>query len=340
MWRGSGSICWRADGKTRKACSFLRRRTKKLNHQAFPSHPRKEEGTWALTKALLLLAVLIPPESASAQVRAVELLRPTRDFGYIVSDVITTDAIITAAPGTALDKQSLPVPGPLNAAIDLRSISVQETSGGSTTQIRIHAEYQTFAAPERVSETELPGFTVRLTAGTAHSTAVIPAWPFHVSPLRTAQRSIDDSSELRKNHVIDPAPDGQYGVRLLGAAAVALAAGLALARNRGWLPGWRSKSQPFAIAERRIRSLGHSENKTAYQQLHRAFDATMGHHLFKGDLPGFFQSHPRFTLAQAEISRFFAASESHFFAPDADTILTQADVFKLARSLRRLERRR
>jgi mxaA protein len=292
------------------------------------------------TKKLLLLLLLVGTTPALGQVRSVELLTPTRDFGYIVGDVIATDAIITASPGTTLDRQALPVPGPLNPAIELRSIGVQETAPGNTTEIRIHAEYQTFLAPERVSETEIPGFSVHLTTGTAHSTAAIPAWPFHVSPLRAAQRSIDDISDLRQNHAIEPVPEGQYGVRLLAAAAAALAAALALARVRGWLPGWRNKTRPFAMAEHRIRSLGHSEDQAAYQELHRAFDATAGHHLFKGDLQSFFQSYPRFTLAQAEISRFFAASESCFFARDGDTRLTQTDVSKLARLLRRLERRR
>jgi len=259
-----------------------------------------------------------------------------------VGDLIATDAIITAASGATLDRQSLPVPGPLSAAIELRRIDVEETRQRSTTKIRIHAEYQNFLAPERVSETELPGFSVNLTIDTAHTTAAIPAWPFRVSPLRTAQRSIDDISDLRRNHAVEPVAEDQYGVRLLAAAAVALAAGLALGRARGWLAGWRSFTRPFAMAERHIRRLGQNEenHEAAYQELHRAFDATAGHHLFKGDLPGFFQSYPRFILAQTEISRFFAASEIRFFARDGDTRLTPAEVSKLARTLRLLERRK
>ncbi len=290
------------------------------------------------TKKLLLLAVLAYPVPACPQAISVQLLTPERDFGYFVGDIIATDAIITAAPGTTLDRQSLPVPGPLNSAIELRSIQVEDSPG----KIRIHAEYQSFFAPERASETELPAFSVHLSAGTTRSTALIPAWPFQVSPLRISQRSIDDPSGLRRNHAVEPAAVGPYEERFVAALAAALLAALTLARNRGCLPGWRSATRPFATAERRIGRLARcgEDHEAAYRELHRAFDATAGHHLFKGDLQGFFRSHPRFTPVQTDVSNFFAASESRFFAPESQTLRPPVDVVKLAKSLRRLERLR
>ncbi len=292
------------------------------------------------SKKLLFLGVLAVPALAQAQLRSVQLLAPEKDFGYLVGDILKTESIIAVAPGTKLDPQSLPIPGPLNAAIELRRIDAEQTNQGETRQIRIHAEYQSFFAPERVTQTELPGFTIRLITGPKATTAKIPAFPFQVSPLRAAQQSAVDLTELRPDHAVQPLPEKNLLWRLLASMLLALAAALALANTRGWIPGLRGRDRPFAIAARHIqRQTGESSAET-FKQMHRAFDATAGQKLFPTDLPDFIRSHPRFTPAQAQIESFFAASQNRFFARNGNMEKPAPNLLKLAKTLRRLERRR
>jgi mxaA protein len=291
------------------------------------------------TKKLLILGFAAVPAYAQAQLFSVQLLGPEKDFGYLVGDTLTTESIITVAPGTTLDRQTLPTPGPLNAAIELRHIDAEQINRGKFSQIRIHAEYQSFFAPERVTATELPGFTIRLTAGPNATTARLPAFPFEVSPLRVTQQSAIDLAELRPDHPVQPLPGQHLLWRLAASIAVALAATLALANKQGWLPGWRSKQRPFAIAARHISRKAGEAGEESFQHLHRAFDATAGKKLFHGDLPDFITSHPRFAPVQAEIATFFATSQSWFFAHDGRPERPAPNLLKLAKTLRRLERR-
>jgi len=262
-----------------------------------------------------------------------------RTFGYLVGDVLETDAVITAKQGTHLDRQSLPIPGPLNAAIELRGIAAVERQEGGYTQIRIHAEYQNFLAPERVTETETPGYVLQVTTDTARFVAKIPAWSFQVSPLRVAQQSVGDIGELRPNHAIAPVDERDPAVRLAASALVACAAALAFAGGQGWLAGRRRGNRPFAIAASHIARTA-PDGDSQYQALHRAFDATAGRPVFACELNGFFETHPRFGPLREDVARFFSLSEQRFFAPGGETVLPSVDLLKLAKSLRRLERRR
>jgi mxaA protein len=319
IWRGLASICWRDDGGKEERRSFLKKRTKKLLN-------------------LGCFAAIFP---AHAQVVSVQFLTPTRDFGYFVGDVLSTDAIITVAPGTVLDMRSLPVPGPLKGGIELRRIDAQQAAEGEPPRIRIHAEYQNFVAPEQVTAAELPGFAVQFTAGPAHATARIPAFAFHVSPLRVAQRSVADAGDLRPNRAIPPLPEAGLAARFTASLILALAFFLSLASGRGWLPGPRGAKRPFALAASRIARLSADAHSAArYLEMHRAFDATAGRRVLPRDLDDFLSNHPHFADLRQDIAAFFRASESRFFARETAPEPAGADIAKLAKSLRRRERRR
>jgi mxaA protein len=312
------NTCSHAESRKEERRSFLKKRTKKL----------------------LFLGVLANATVAQAQSPAVQLLGPHKDFGYLVGDLLTTEAVITVPPGTTLDRQSLPIPGPLNAAIELRRIAAEQINQGQASEIRIQAEYQSFFAPEHVTQTELPGFTIRLTSGPSTTTAKIPAFAFQVSPLRVAQQSAIDLTELRPNHAVQPLPSQNLRRRLMVSVALALAAALTFAINQGWLPVRRGRNRPFAVAARHIgRQTGEARAET-FQHLHRAFDATFGQKLFPGDLPAFISSHPHFAPAQAEISAFFTHSQSWFFAPGGQAENPSPNLAALAKKLRRLERQK
>ncbi len=294
------------------------------------------------TKELLTFGCLIWIFPAQAQVVSVQLLGPERDFGYFVGDLVSTEAIITVAPGTVLDKTSLPVPGPLAAGIELRRIDARQAVEGKTSRILIHAEYQNFMSPEQVTVTELPGFSVRLTAARAHTAAHIPGWTFHVSPLRVAQRSVSDLGDLRPNRTILPLREDIVAARLAVSLILAVAGLLVFAGGRGWLPLLRGTKRPFAVAASRIARMSRAgtQGGAEFLEMHRAFDATAGRRVLGRDLDDFISEHPRFADLRPDIAGFFRASERWFFARETDAAPFDTDVPKLAKSLRRRERRR
>jgi len=275
-------------------------------------------------------------------VLSVKLYAPQRDFGYLVGDTISTDAIIDLAQETLLDTRSLPVPGPLTATLELRRIAVSSSGRGHNQQVTIHAEYQNFLAPEQVTATELPSYDLRFKSGTANATAHIPAWAFHVSPLRVAQRSAADMGDLRPNRMVAPAAESASLAGLVASIVVALAGSAVFASGRGWLPSLRvGKKNPFALAAARIGKRNGKENTEVwFTELHRAFDATAGHRILPEDVGTFISGHPRFAPLHADIAKFFNVSQQRFFARGGTAATADINLRRLAKSLRRLERRR
>ncbi len=276
--------------------------------------------------------------SVPAWGQSVALHVPGRDFGYFVGDVIVTEAVVTTREDDRVDRRSLPVPGPLTASIDLLRVDMRETLSHNTRKTVLRMEYQSFFAPEQVASAELPAYDLRFTSSVAH----VPAWQFHVSPLRVAQRSIDALADLHGDLAIAPVPDKPALVGLLVSAAFTLLAAAAFAGTQGWLPHLRRNRQPFAAAAHRIARLGPAATDNAMQELLHAFDATDGRHVFAGDLDAFFLRNAAFADLRAQITQFFDGAKRHFFAPphaatghDTDF----AEILSLAKALRRAERR-
>jgi len=225
------------------------------------------------------------------------------------------------------------VPGPLNAAIELRRIDVLENDADKTV---LRLEYQNFFAPEQVMQAELPGYDIRLAHGVAH----VPAWPFHVSPLRVAQRSVEDAAALRGNLPIEPLPVQPALIKMLVSAGIAAMTGIVFAGTQGWLPGIARPARPFATAARRIGKLREQETEIALRELLCAFDTMDGRHVFRADVDNVLMRHARFADLRSEIERFFEMAQHAFFAPPAP--LRHEDftgIVKLAKALRRAERR-
>jgi mxaA protein len=291
--------------------------------------------------ATLLLAV-IAAYPAAAQINSVELHPPARDFGFFVGDVITTEAVITVAGGTVLQRDSLPAPGPVDSAIELRSVQVTEADLPGQRQFRVQVEYQSFFAPERVMPAELPGYTIAFSNGSGKATAHIPAWTYHVSPLRVAEPISGTPPLLRSDHPMPQIPLGIARLRLISSTILVCLVGLTIAGRWGWLPSRPRPSRPFAAAWHRIRNAAASNDReTAFRALHRAFDATAGHPVLADDVDSFLVSHPRYSPLRSAIAQFFEASRQIFFARDAekDVAGTTCRLEVLAIQLMHAERR-
>jgi mxaA protein len=314
MWRGLVSICgWVEVGKEGSS-SILKKGTKKL----------------------LLLgcgAFFVP-----AHAQTVVLHGPERDFGYFVGDVIVTEAVVTSLPGARIDRLSLPVPGLLSASIELRHVDLQEVVTKNQRKTVLRLEYQSFFAPDHVMLAELPGFDLRFASKMVH----VPAWAFHVSPLRVAQRSIDALADLHGNLPVAPLSGRPAGIGLLVSSGIALVAGTACAGLQGWLPGFSRSRRPFADAARHIARLAPAQMEIALRSLLQAFDATDGRHVFAEDIDAFLSRHAPFVGLREDIVRIYALARDYLFAPTSAA--TEADrdfaaIVVLARTLRRAERR-
>jgi mxaA protein len=278
-----------------------------------------------------LAALLTTP--AAAQVLSVTLQPRPRDFGYFIGDTMTLGTRVRLAPGTVLDAASLPAPGAVAAAIDLRRVTVSRQ--GDT--LLVQADYQTFVAPEEAMQVRVPGYMLAFRNGAKTFQATIPPWSFYTSPFRHERAAVTDPAVLRPDPGLAPLDTEPYRFGCAAAFALAVAALLVLARLRGWRPRLARRRPPFAHA---VRQLGGADQISAMLALHRAFDATAGRALLAEDVEPFLLAHPVFQPLRHDIESFFSLSRASFFgrqaASDADLM---ALVHALARRLRRAERR-
>jgi mxaA protein len=280
----------------------------------------------------LLLALLLSAVSAAmpalAQVRGVELRVP-RAFGYFLGDLVPVQADIRVDPGFALQRPSLPKPGPVTYWLDLRSVAVEERREGDATLIRLHLTYQSFYAALDSRTLEVPGFPMTIQSdgqeGLTTATVQVPAWKLGVSPLREVQpERRDDPAEYLlpdgRAPRLDPNPATAAAATLQALAALAL---VPLARDRAWGIFAPRRGRPFALGLKALRRMrrktaGDARYREALLVLHRAVDATAGRRVLADDLPLFLDRHTVFRGQADDLARFFAASRRAFFGRETE----------------------
>ena len=288
------------------------------------------------TTFFLILYVVVSP--ARAQVLSVVLHTPSRDFGYFVGDFLVSTAVITVGPDTVLDARSLPSAGPVTSSTDLRRIDVSEASAADGRIVTLRAEYQTFSAPEEVSQVSVPGYQLAFMKGGARLTATVPGFAFAASPFRHDLTPIVDLGVLRPDHGVGVVDVAWPRLEIIGGGIVAVLAVLGLVASGGGLP-WRRRNAPFARAARQIRAAG--AGREALLALHRALDATAGERVLADDLEGFLQRHRRFARLRDELKEFFAVSRESFFGDRDGDLGGRGDgLVRLSRALARAERGR
>ena len=264
---------------------------------------------------------------------------PARDFGYFVGDIVELRVAITATADTVLNRTSLPVPGQVGDALELRDIAVSDRADGDHHTVELRLRYQIFLAPDQVMQGFVPGFSLHFSHGPRSFGAQVPEWLFFVSPLRLARRSDVSTVDLRGNHAVPMLDEGPARARVVASAALMVLAFFVWAGFRGWLPGLRPGSQkPFAAAASRVAAAG-GDTAAAFRALHGAFDATACGKVFAEDLDDFFSANPRFSELRRDIRTFFQHSREFFFTKEGlPETVTASDIGRLARMLRRVER--
>ena len=293
--------------------------------------------------ALLALSIAVALPAAALELRATT--EEPRAFGHQVGDVVTRVVHVDVPDGLALDVESLPLPGRIGPALDLRALDHAESRVTGGTRVRLELSFQVFAAPVTARVYDLPTLRLRFEGGGRSQELRVDPWPLAVAPLGPEDASPRHGlGELRPDQP-PPAAD-TAGLRAIVAAGLGVAASIAVwlwVVYRG-LPWWSRRHRPFAAAWRELQAerrrgalaTGGDACLAVTRRLHAALNAAAGRVVFAEGLDAFVAAAPRYAPLRAELGRFFERSRAGFFAsaPDADLDW----LLGVARALRDAER--
>lgn len=277
-----------------------------------------------LMSAVLSVVWLLPAVSRAED--GLRLLDP-RPFGYFLGDTLTRKFEINGPDGETLLGGSLPVAGPVNYWLEIRSVESASKSTRNGTRHTITIAYQLFYAAIDPRTLDIPGLAVRLDTGGNQRSVAVPPLPVIISPLREIfpGKERDRATNLLRPDAAAPfAPTAAIRQAALAFLALLIAGLVLLAHHWAWGPFRKRAARPFTRAAADVGSmLKASASRDAYAKaltaLHRAFDTYAGHRLFADDLPGFLDKYEEFDSLAESIEDFFEASRRVFFAGDVDS---------------------
>lgn len=296
-------------------------------------------------KRLLALALAAMLDSASAQVDLRATTEEPRAFGHQVGDVVTRVIWIDVPAGLTLDADSLPAPGRLSAALDLRALSRGDEGIAGGTRLRLELEFQVFAAPVAPRIVDLPTLKLRFDGGGRSQELRVDPWPLAVSPLGPEAASPRHGlGELRPDQPPPGADTRMLRAVVVAGTTVAALVGVWLAAVYFGLPWWSRRHRPFGRAWRELQAarrrgvLGEeaTASATITRRLHAALNASAGHVLFAEGVEAFIAAAPRYAPLRADLLSFFERSRGAFFA--AAPVDDPSWLLDLARALRDAER--
>lgn len=295
-----------------------------------------------MRSALAILALLSTLLTAGAGDFGVSV-RSARPFGYFVGDLIYAHVDVSAPADKELSAASLPRPGPLNISLDLKDVAVEETKEADRRFWRIDLVYQNFYVALDVRNIEIPRFELRV----GGETVSVPAWKVGVAPLREIVPAQQERAEdyLRPDGAAALVDEARPKALALGLAALTMLSIIVVAWDRGWPPFHRRGARVFSALARDLAKQAHgSRDATAFnralRRVHRAIDATNGASLLVEDLSSFFARRPEFAPLRPSFERFFAVSNSRFFADHSETGVEEefSELFRFVQALSQAER--
>ncbi|MGD7035451.1 hypothetical protein [Methylotuvimicrobium buryatense] len=290
---------------------------------------------------LWLLLYLSGAMTANAANIEIELDSP-RNYGYSLGDKITLTAHIGVPLFYTLESGFLPAPGSVNEWLRLDSIESIPNKSGKDYSLAI--TYQVFKSVRATEELTIPPLPIRFMHRGNPETATLPPWTFSYHPLipiNKADRDIEPEPEVPPR-LIDATSHHRALTYLLGVSSIIL---LYIVWFYGKIPFLERYSGSFGKACRelkKLKKLPQSKAVTlqALQCFHHALNELAGETLFAGQLPDFFQSHPKFLTLREKTEALFAISQQLFFAEAASELpaISPAQIEKLCLLYRKLER--
>ena len=246
-----------------------------------------------------------------------------RAFGYQVGDVVSRTVAVHVPDGLTLDESSVPRPGVIGPAMELRRVtrSITTTEPGGR-RIELTLDYQVFLSPPEPRTLEMPRFTLRFAGQPRAQEARIEGWPITVSPLVpvdvSPRRGLGEWQPDTPPLLIDTTPGRTRLIAYAGAALVLLGY---LAHVNLLLPTLARANRPFMRAWRVLRRMpaGPSEAQwhASIQRLHEALNLTAGEILFEPGVDRFIDARPQFKHLRGDLAAFFQLSRRTFFARGA-----------------------
>lgn len=284
--------------------------------------------------------------AGAAQAEGIDVrVKTMRTFGYFVGDLIPATVEIAAPDDRKLLPASLPHPGPLGVSLSLRGVGVREVRQGGKRVCLIDLLYQNFYVALDVRNIDIPGFELHL----GDEVVRVPSWSVSISPLREIAPGLAENAKdyLRPDGPPVFADDANPGLFALGAAVLAAASLLPVARDRGLAPFHRRRARAFNALAHSLRKGASTATdaesfREALRSVHRAIDALNDASLLAEDVPAFLSSHPEFASLRADFDRFYEVSRRTFFGAPATSnpACDFPQLLQFVSTLARLERAR
>jgi mxaA protein len=274
-----------------------------------PPDPAAAAAEPAAAPAEPAIDVATPPAPAISAINPE--VDPLRPFGYVIGDLVT-QRVALEYDGKPLDLGKLP---PLERAgnwFERRDARIERDAAGHRWLVM---DYQIINVPEELRAIELPALDIETAvAGRRLQTSPIPLTVAPITPnVVLARAGLDEMRPDAPAPHVDTAPyeRGLHAALYAGALLVALWAALALLRQFN-----ARRRLPFSRAQRDIARLD-AGSIEAWRRLHRALDDTAGQVVRDQDLPLLLARAPWLASMEADLRRFFEASQTRFFADRA-----------------------
>lgn len=279
-----------------------------------------------MKRSIIFLVLLLSAFASDAQPQVSVHLR---DIGYTLGDYIDARVHIKLDEGDALDPSTLPSPGPLNAWLDLKDVSLDRQGDAYDFYVR----WQIFRTVEAAQKVRLPAIELKTMKQPA-GLIVVPEQEIFLSPVLA--NPIEDSNP---RSIITP-PHFDLTVKSIR-TLVLLSIFFSLLLIWLWLidrlPGFPRAPKPLTVLARHLRAKRGTLTREDMQKVHATLNRIAGETLYPPTLTRLFSQAPYLISFRSEIENFFHLSWKNFFQsaeemPDLASV--QSWVYQSARAER------
>lgn len=283
---------------------------------------------------LSLLFLTLPAFAAEKSINAQSFVR---DIGYRVGDIVEQRVEVVVPAGFEFDESSLPKRLGAGAHIELRDVVHKTENTSKGVKHTLLFDWQVFRTLRDVRPIPLRALDLQFRKGDEILVARLQPAEVLMAPMLptmlTKEQATPREAIAPNVQPLEPILQ-QIGWSIVGL----LVAVLYFAWRFDYLPFRGKHASPFRKAAREIRRLRNQQGglQASIRILSRAFNDYANAAVTQEGLKQFFAKHPETQQFQAEIEKFFLATQQMFFAGKADTI-SKAEVEKLARQLSLME---
>lgn len=300
---------------------------------------------FGLMSATLCLLVLSASSHAVTGKRAdvIHVQPSLREIGYNVGDIARQTIIVHTPEGYRFDQSSLPTLGKTSGQIELRDAKWEFKDTNSGTRHLLILDWQIFQVMQEIKAYPLKPLNLKFRMDAESVHAELDSDSVIVSSLLPTALNAARLEPFQDVEAI-PRPTIELKSSLFVSLLLLMLSMTYFAWYLDWLNIRSAQSRPFRIASRKLRALRKNKDDdrirlmASMKILRRASDMTAEVALSRERLGVLFERNPWLVSLQADIERFYADSETLFFAGSANT----ADIehlYKLSLKLRALESR-